>query len=141
MDPKWHRLLREHQMKSSVFLALALTGCLLGCKQEETLPSGITTKSPDGRLSVIVANVKHGATVSDVTEVYLSNGQDHALVLRADHASGVTAAWKTNGMVVLTMQCARIFSFRNFFDVLDKDGRLINQVNLVFEKSPVLCQN
>lgn len=80
--------------------------------------------SPGGRAVATLSKAQHGATIADVYRVYLKEvGSGHVNELvRADSVKGMHIEWSDERILVVRMQCGKIFRFTNFFYVRDTSG-------------------
>ena len=117
---------------SFLVLATLLSGCDDSRKnggRDETVK--FSAPSPDAALQAVVVTENFGATVSQVYSArILQRDKEPVEVMRADHVRNVTLRWSDEKNLEINMDCGRIFRYTNFFDVIDRNGKLLHGINV-----------
>ena len=72
-----------------------------------------------------------GATVSEVFSARILQREKKPIeVMRADHVRNVKLRWSDEKNLEINMDCGRIFKYTNFFDVMDRNGKLLYAINV-----------
>lgn len=118
------------QMLLFAILLLGFTACGARMATEGDIVN--TTISPDPTISALTTRFGGNATAAWVDRVYLqSAGADARELLRADKAQDINVSWSGAETLVIAMKCGRVFSFQNFHDVLDKNGKLKKRITVM----------
>lgn len=123
-------------MARSRFACLAVVfslAILAGCKDSSKIQGTIVSqdRSPNGQVVALVTRYSGNATVSFVDRIYLKStwSNDAYLVLKADKSDKVTVKWIDGRHLQITVPCAQIFLYTNFFYLM-KNGELVYPVSI-----------
>lgn len=124
-------------------LAVLMVLCAAGCGQSDGTVVGQVLESavaPDALAVAKLTKADSNATVSSVYRLYLGADESGGMteILRADQLDTIRIQWVAPDRLSVAMPCGRVFSFRNFFDVLSSDGQLRKRVVVSLE-NPGLC--
>jgi hypothetical protein len=131
------------KIANQMFLTvLILTGCSEGSSKRADIAGEevLRIASPDGRVTAVVAEEGFGATVAPVSSVKMVFNGRMSEVYRADYVRGLKVKWMDAANLEVTSECGRIFSFKNFFDLIDEKGSAVGRVNVWLGNS-LLCSS
>ena len=118
-------------MRKIVVSFLVLAALLSGCDGGHDETVEFSVPSPDAALQAVVMTENFGATVSEVFSArILQRDKKPIEVMRADHVRNVKLRWRDEKNLEINMDCGRIFKYTNFFDVIDRNCKLLYAINV-----------
>jgi hypothetical protein len=115
-------------------LPVVLTMALLSaCNQASKVQGSVVsqTLSPNGQVAALITRYSGNATVSFVDRIYLKSVESNRafLILKADKSDKVAIKWIDDQHFQITVPCAQIFSYTNFFYLM-RAGDLVYPVSI-----------